>query len=99
MSGTGVLIVFYLNFFLLCGVALRHWFKFIAQVLQHALPCLDVSLADMDDLMVVLRLPAYRNCLLRSRGRGLSRARACAIIVVQHESMCSPLPLSMIAWL
>ena len=34
MSGTGVLIVFYLNFFLLCGVALRHWFKFIAQVLQ-----------------------------------------------------------------
>ena len=42
MTGTGVLIVFYLNVFLLCGVALRHWFKFIAQVLQHALPCLDV---------------------------------------------------------
>lgn len=32
MTGPGVLIVFYLNFFLLCGVALRHWFKFIAQV-------------------------------------------------------------------
>lgn len=32
MTGPGVLIIFYLNFFLLCGVALRHWFKFIAQV-------------------------------------------------------------------
>ena len=32
MVGGGVLVVFYINFFLLCGVALRHWFKFIAQV-------------------------------------------------------------------
>ena len=36
MTGPGVLIVFYLNFFLLCGVALRHWFKFIAQVRSPA---------------------------------------------------------------
>ena len=34
-AGYGTQIVFYLNFFLLLGVALRHWFKFISQFIPY----------------------------------------------------------------
>ena len=43
--GGGVLVVFYLNFFLLIGIALRHWFKFMSRFIPYTVLLLIIGFA------------------------------------------------------
>lgn len=43
--GGGVLVVFYLNFFLLLGIALRHWFKFMSRFIPYTVLLLIIGFA------------------------------------------------------